>query len=215
MTGKKTGFFIPVSALIFLMILPVMSIGFQVDEEIVIPPDAHSKAMEALKALGPERGALTLHAKVLGIEGVISGISSRSEKIKAALKDLGAEETDTDYVIELEGDVLFDFNKASIRGDAEESLRKVGEVIRAFDHAVTITGHTDAKGADAYNLELSRNRAESVRNWLVENAGIDAHAITTAGRGESEPAAPNSHPDGTDNPEGRQKNRRVEIRVRK
>ncbi len=215
MTGKKTGFFIPVSALIFLMILSDVSIGFQMNEEIVIPPDAHPKAMEALKVLGPGRGALTLQAKVLGIEGVISGISARSEKIKMALKDLGAEETDTDYVIELEGDVLFDFDKASIRGDAEASLRKVGEVIRAFDHAVTITGHTDAKGAEAYNLELSRDRAESVRDWLVENDGVDAHTITTDGRGESEPTAPNSHPDGTDNPEGRQKNRRVEIRVRK
>lgn len=215
MKGKNTGIFIPLSALIFLMILPGATIGFQMDEELDIPPDAHPKAMQALKMLGPGRGGLTLHAKVLGIEGVISGISARSEKIKAALKDLGAEETDTDYVIELEGDVLFDFDKASIRNDAEAGLRKVGEVIRAFRHAVTIIGHTDAKGAEAYNLELSRDRAESVKNWLVENAGIDAHAITTDGRGESEPAAPNTHPDGTDNPEGRQKNRRVEIRVEK
>jgi len=215
MTREKTGTFILVMALIFLLGFPGWNIGFQADEEIVIPPEAHQKAMDALEALGPGRGALTLSAKVLDVEGVIRGLSARSEKIQAALQDLGAEETDTDYVIELEGDVLFDFDKSTIRDDAEESLCKVGEVIQAYDHAVTITGHTDAKGADAYNLELSRKRAESVKKWLVENSGIASSLITTWGRGESEPVAPNTKPDGTDNPEGRQQNRRVEIRIKK
>jgi len=215
MTREKTGAFILVMALIFLLGFPGWNIGFQADEEIAIPPEAHQKAMDALEALGPGRGALTLSAKVLGVQGVLRGLSARSEKIQAALQDLGAEETDTDYVIELEGDVLFDFDKATIRDDAEESLRKVGEIIQAYDHAVTITGHTDAKGADDYNLELSRKRAESVKKWLVENGGIAPALITTWGRGESEPAAPNTKPDGTDNPEGRQQNRRVEIRIKK
>ncbi len=185
------------------------------EEEIVIPPEAHKRAVEALKALGPGRGALSLHFKVLKIEGIARGITARSEKIQAALKELGAKETDTDYKIELPGDILFDFDKWSIREDAEETLSKVGEIIAAYNHPVTITGHTDSKGSEDYNLELSRKRAEAVKKWMVDQAEIDPSLIETIGRGESEPVAPNTKPDGSDNPEGRQKNRRVEIKISK
>jgi len=185
------------------------------EEEITIPPEAHQKAIEALKALGPGRGALELTYKVLTIEGITRGLTARIEKIQAALKELGAEETETDYRIELPGDILFDFDKWTIRKDAEETLSKVGEVISAYQHPVIITGHTDSKGSESYNLELSKKRAESVKKWLVDQAGIDSKRIETMGKGESEPVAPNTNPDGSDNPEGRQKNRRVEIRIRK
>lgn len=189
---------------------------FALDEdEMVIPQEAHQKAIEALKALGPERGALSLSFKVLKIEGVNLGITARSEKIQAALKELGAEETDTEYKIELPGDILFDFDKWSIREDAEENLAKVGEIIAAYNHPVTIIGHTDSKGSEDYNLELSEKRAEAVKKWLVDQAEINPNLIETAGKGESEPVAPNTNPDGSDNPEGRQKNRRVEIRISK
>lgn len=184
-------------------------------DEIVIPPEAHQKAIEALKALGPDRGALKLSYKVLTIEGIIRGISARSEKIQATLKELGAKETDTEYLIELPGDILFDFDKWTIREDAEEILSKVGEIIHASQYPVAIIGHTDSKGAEAYNLELSKKRAEAVKQWLVSQAGIDTSRIETTGKGESEPVAPNTNPDGSDNSEGRQKNRRVEIRIRK
>jgi len=183
--------------------------------EVVIPPEAHQKAVQALKALGPERGALRLSYKVLAIEGIIRGISARSEKIQAALKDLGARETETEYLIELPGDILFDFDKWSIREDAEEPLSKVGDLIRATRHKVSIIGHTDSKGSEAYNLELSKKRAEAVKQWLVEKEGVDPQRLETSGKGEGEPVAPNTHPDGSDNPEGRQRNRRVEIRIRK
>ncbi len=185
------------------------------EEEITIPPEAHQKAIEALKALGPERGALELTYKVLTIEGITRSLTARIEKIQATLKELGAEETETDYRIELPGDILFDFDKWTIRKDAEETLSKVGEVISAYQHPVSIIGHTDSKGSESYNLELSKKRAESVKQWLIDQAGIDSKRIETSGKGESEPVAPNTNPDGSDNPEGRQKNRRVEIRIRK
>ena len=80
---------------------------------------------------------------------------------------------------------------------------------------VLIEGHTDSKGSHAYNVKLSENRALSVKNWLVRNAGADAAHISTNGWAEAKPVAPNNNPDGTDNPGGRQKNRRVEIVVKK
>lgn len=193
-----------------------ISAAFSLDEdEMVIPAEAHQKAVEALKALGPERGALQITFKVLIVEGIVRGVSARSEKIQAALKELGAKETETEYLIELPGDILFDFDKWTIMEDAEETLSKVGEIISAYQYPVTIIGHTDSKGAESYNLELSRKRAEAVKQWLVDREGINQERIETIGKGESEPVAPNTKADGSDNPEGRQKNRRVEIRIGK
>ena len=66
-------------------------------------------------------------------------------------------------------------------------------------------------GSDAVNQPLSEARAQSVKDYLV-GKGIDASRITSSGKGSSEPVAENTHSDGRDNPEGRQENRRVEIR---
>jgi outer membrane protein OmpA-like peptidoglycan-associated protein len=214
MIFNKTPELLRIALVICHIPLVSLAVGYQ-DEEIKIPDNAHTKAIEALKELGPERGALKLDFRVVTIEGVIRGVTSESEKIQAALDDLGAKKTETEYIIELPGDILFDFDKWSIRKDAEESLAKVADILAATQYSVSIIGHTDAKGAEAYNLELSKNRADAVKSWLVDKASIDSSRIETSGKGESEPTAPNSHPDGTDNPEGRKKNRRVEIRIHK
>jgi outer membrane protein OmpA-like peptidoglycan-associated protein len=79
---------------------------------------------------------------------------------------------------------------------------------------VTIEGHTDGKGSDAYNQPLSEKRAQAVREWLVKNGGATATKITTKGWGKSKPIVPNTLPNGSDDPDGRKKNRRVEITVR-
>lgn len=71
--------------------------------------------------------------------------------------------------------------------------------------------HTDGKGSDAYNQKLSERRADSVRQWLGQKEGLAQVKMTTQGFGAARPVAPNTNKDGSDNPEGRQKNRRVEI----
>ena len=136
--------------------------------------------------------------------------------LAAPVENLQVTETETEIRIELSGDVLFDFDKADIRAEAEPVLISVADVLKQHpDAAVTIAGYTDAKGSDSYNLNLSERRAASVKDWLVTNAGIRGGNLSTTGYGEANPAAPNSNLDGSDNPEGRQKNRRVEIAVRK
>jgi outer membrane protein OmpA-like peptidoglycan-associated protein len=80
---------------------------------------------------------------------------------------------------------------------------------------VLIEGHTDSKGSPDLNLELSKRRAEAVKDWLVKKKRIPKSIITTRGFGETKPVAPNTNPDGSDNPQGRQQNRRVEITVEK
>ncbi len=79
------------------------------------------------------------------------------------------------------------------------------------DAPLLIEGHTDGKGTHAYNMTLSGNRAGAVKKWLVENAGTKASRITTRGWRDAKPVAPNNKPDGSDDPQGRQKNRRVEL----
>jgi outer membrane protein OmpA-like peptidoglycan-associated protein len=104
-------------------------------------------------------------------------------------------------------DILFDFDKASLRPEAKQVLSKVcGILLVADGYELSVEGHTDSVGSDSYNLDLSRNRAESVQSFLA-NCGLTAEQISAAGFGESQPVASNNTPD------GRQQNRRVEIVV--
>lgn len=160
-------------------------------------PDSPEVAAAARAALA--------RAKVLDIIGVTLGI-------EALLKDLGAKVTDREIRIDLAADVLFDFDKYTLRPAANESLAKVAQVAARYpDAPLSIEGHTDGKGTHAYNMTLSDNRAGAVKKWLVENGTVKSSRITTKGWGETKPVAPNQKPDGSDDPEGRQKNRRVEL----
>jgi outer membrane protein OmpA-like peptidoglycan-associated protein len=107
-------------------------------------------------------------------------------------------------------DVLFDFDKAETRNEATTTLNTAAHYLQSSTHAVRIEGHTDGKGTDGYNQTLSEKRAEAVRHYLVQQ-GIDSTRVTSVGFGKTKPVAPNTHPDGADDPQGRQKNRRVEI----
>ncbi len=115
--------------------------------------------------------------------------------------------------IDLKG-VNFDFDKSNLRPDAVAILSEASEILKRYpDLRVEVAGHTDSKGTDAYNQKLSERRATSVYNYLTQN-GVDASRLVgPIGYGESRPIAPNTNPDGSDNPEGRAKNRRTELNV--
>jgi outer membrane protein OmpA-like peptidoglycan-associated protein len=76
---------------------------------------------------------------------------------------------------------------------------------------VRVTGHADSKGSDAYNLGPSRRRSAAVTEALRAELGGSAPRLRASGRGEADPVAPRAKPDGTDNPRGRARNRRVEV----
>ncbi len=78
---------------------------------------------------------------------------------------------------------------------------------------VEISSHTDAIGNDTYNKKLSQKRAESVVNYLTQDKSVDSKRLVAKGYGESKPIASNTNKDGSDNPEGRAKNRRTEFKV--
>lgn len=113
--------------------------------------------------------------------------------------------------VSLDADVLFEFDKADLTAQAQQTLTGLAEELDEFaEGPVTIVGHTDARGDDPYNLDLSLRRAQAVQGFL---AGQVTAPVTfeVDGRGEVEPVAPNENPDGSDDPEGRRRNRRVEI----
>ncbi len=133
-----------------------------------------------------------------------------TEELMSELKATRA--PDQSIMIDLPADVLFDFDKAVLRPDAAPALAKAADLIERFpDAKLAVTGHTDAKGSDAYNDPLSLRRAQAVAAWLSERT---ERTPSATGRGKRVPIAPNTRLDGSDNPEGRQRNRRVEIVIR-
>lgn len=110
-------------------------------------------------------------------------------------------------------DTLFNFDESTLTPYAEEALQALGPmIVKLGQHPVRVEGHTDSEGTDEYNQKLSEKRAERVKNWLLQNHFVPVGA-QMEGFGEKRPRSPNKKPDGTDNPEGRALNRRVEIIV--
>ena len=169
--------------------------------EDAVPPGATGKV-------------LSLQGKVTDLKGLSLAVAGKVDPLNAALKDLGARTTDTEIQVQLNSDVLFDFDKAELRPEALPSLQKVVTVMQSYAaYPCTISGHTDGKGEKQYNQKLSERRADSVKTWLAAH-GV-SNSITTHGFGDTKPVAPNKKPNGADDPEGRQKNRRVEIVLKK
>ncbi len=109
------------------------------------------------------------------------------------------------------GIVYFDFDKYNIRPDQRPVIEDVASKMSAEPSLkVSLEGHTDSIGSEEYNLSLGQRRSDSVERAL-EGKGVSADRMTTKSYGEERPVAPNTNPDGSDNPEGRAKNRRTEI----
>lgn len=121
-------------------------------------------------------------------------------------------DADGAIVVALPGDILFDFDSDALRADALQVLDRLVTLLDAFSaREVAVNGHTDSRGDDAYNAGLSLRRAERVHRHLAARMKTQGRVIGARGFGERRPVAPNAHADGSDDPLGRQRNRRVEI----
>lgn len=115
-------------------------------------------------------------------------------------------ETNRGLVVSL-SDVLFDVNQATLKAGAVQNIRRISAILNQYpDYQISVEGHTDATGTDAYNQDLSTRRAAAVREALVQG-GVPADRIASVGYGKTQPVATN------DTPAGRQQNRRVEVIV--
>ena len=110
--------------------------------------------------------------------------------------------------------IYYDFNSAQL-GDRAKSVLDTTLLVllkEAPEFIVEIGAHTDSIGETEYNMKLSQERADGVVEYLISK-GISPDRLVAKGYGASVPVAPNTNPDGTDNPEGRERNRRTEFRI--
>lgn len=109
--------------------------------------------------------------------------------------------------------IYFGYDSADIRKEAAIELDKLVVLLNDnTDLKIEMSSHTDSIASEAYNIQLSQRRAESTVNYLIKK-GIDPTRLVAKGYGESKPIARNTNPDGTDNPAGRQRNRRTEFKI--
>jgi outer membrane protein OmpA-like peptidoglycan-associated protein len=162
-----------------------------------------NRIAEARNLESEERNsALESEANVL--QDQAAAAAARARELEAELADLQAKQTERGLVLTL-GDVLFDTAQATLKPGAGSTIDRLAQFMADYpDRHVMIEGHTDSRGADAYNLDLSERRADAVRDALVARS-IDAARIRSVGLGETYPVASNESPDGM------QQNRRVEI----
>ena len=116
--------------------------------------------------------------------------------------------TEDSLVVTMSDAVLFDVDSAAMKAVSRGTLDQMADVmVRYPDSDILVKGHTDSTGSEKHNQELSERRAKTVSNYFIDKA-VAAQRITAIGFGEIMPIAPN------DTPEGRQKNRRVEIEIK-
>lgn len=130
-------------------------------------------------------------------------------KLRQRLRNTGVSVTRSgnQILLNMPGNVTFDTNSADINAGFYEVLNGVGIVLEEYEKTtVDVLGHTDSVGSESYNQRLSENRARSVAEYLASQ-GVQSARLLIAGRGENQPIASNA------TPEGRARNRRVEIQI--
>lgn len=126
-------------------------------------------------------------------------------RAKELSKVVQTEKTENGLLITLRNDLLFDFDKATLRSNAEQTLSDLADILKKYPQDdLRIAGYTDHTGPESYNQKLSEARAESVKDYLAQQ-GVEQQRLAAVGLGETGQEA--------DTSEGRQKNRKVEIFV--
>ncbi|MCS4534662.1 OmpA family protein [Neisseria montereyensis] len=194
--------------------------SISMDEDM--PTDAEIRAAEraplpsklSARASKLSGNVVNMNANQDGMNGGNNGLNSGGSQLHGNVTGISTKETEKGVEVNMSSDVLFDFDKADLKPDATAVLQQAAAIINEQGTGkITITGHTDSKGEEDYNIKLSVARAQSVKDWLAKN-GVTKD-MEVEGKGESLPIADNENADGSDNPEGRAQNRRVEIVIAK
>jgi OOP family OmpA-OmpF porin len=172
--------------------------------------EAKSRELEQAKLLAESKAKEAGQAMQAALAEAEKAAKARAEadQLTKEVSELKAKQTDRGIVLTM-GDVLFATGKATLFPGAIRTIDKLAGFLKKYpDRNVLIEGHTDSVGSEEYNLDLSENRADSVREQLVAE-GISPKRIFTKGYGKQYPEASN------DTPAGRQQNRRVEVVILK
>ena len=154
------------------------------------------------------RGAI-IGAVVGGVAGAIIGhqMDQQAEELEQNIPGATVERVGEGIQVTFASGLLFDFDSDVIRGEARENLDELAASLEQYDDSdLLIVGHTDGKGTESYNQDLSERRAQAARRYLASR-GVESSRIDIRGRGEYEPVASN------ETESGRQLNRRVEVAI--
>lgn len=146
-------------------------------------------------------------AAVGGTAGALIGkyMDKQAKEIEANVDGAEVARVGEGILVTFDSGLLFGFDSYALTATTKENLRNLAETLNEYgDTDLTIEGHTDSKGTDAYNLDLSKKRAQSVADYLV-TLGVDRSRLTTKGYGEQQPV-------NTTNTESSE-NRRVEVAI--
>jgi outer membrane protein OmpA-like peptidoglycan-associated protein len=146
-----------------------------------------------------------------GVGKIVTGESDRPQQERGESLETEIRETPRGVVVTFRY-ILFAFDSAQLSPVARREVERFALVLnhsRVLRRSVTVEGHADSIGSDAYNTELSRRRATAVAEELMAH-GVRRDRVAVEAYGERRPLAPNTHADGTDNPAGRTRNRRAE-----
>jgi outer membrane protein OmpA-like peptidoglycan-associated protein len=165
----------------------------------IIIVDEDGKVLEAAKRLIDGKYRYERLAKE---QNVITLINELDEVIKIS--------DDDKFVV---SKIFYGYKSSDVNEESAKELDKLVLILQKNKGiGIELTSHTDSIGSDEYNMRLSQERAQKARQYIISK-GINSNKITAKGMGEKEPIAPNSKPDGTDNAEGRAKNRRTEFKI--
>lgn len=148
-------------------------------------------------------------ATVGGTAGALIGryMDKQARELEDELEGAEVERVGEGILVTFDSGLLFDFDSYGLRSETRANLREMATTLDEYeDTNLLVEGHTDAKGSEDYNQKLSRQRAQSVADYL-SNQGVSRSRLVTRGYGENQPVATN------ETESGRQKNRRVEVAI--
>ncbi|MBC75619.1 MAG: hypothetical protein CME64_06350 [Halobacteriovoraceae bacterium] len=186
------------------------STGEQKDENINTKKGAGIGA-----AVGAVAGSIVSGDKKKGavIGGVLGGIAGGAygKKLDEQAKELEevaeTKRTDQGIITKLKGDITFKTGKSEVRPEAKQRLQRMADILKKYpENQITVIGHTDSTGPEPVNEELSKERAQEVKQILVSN-GVPIESVNTMGVASSDPIASNQ------TKQGRAANRRVELAI--
>jgi outer membrane protein OmpA-like peptidoglycan-associated protein len=218
-TGKKIEFeLLNESARMVASVYAMAGLDAKGEATKTFPIDRAGRYVVRLTADGKESGTYCVlmggtalpTAKALGCPAPAEVLKPSPRPVEVITKQVEVITSKCEERLRVGSDFLFDFDRAELRSEAEPALAELARRVAQANKMVMIEGHTDAKGTDSYNQSLSVRRATAVRIALA-GRGLGYEKLNIRGFGKTRPVVPNQQPDGSDDPDGRQRNRRVEV----